>query len=101
MPVLTIQPTGAAVEFAPGATILQTLLGAGAPIPHKCEGNAKCGSCHIFLLEGRKSVSRLSPAENERLDQMVGVGSKSRLACQVVLGEEDVAIELLTFASGG
>jgi len=30
----------------------------------------------------------------------VGVGSKSRLACQVVIGSENIVVELLTFASG-
>jgi 2Fe-2S ferredoxin len=59
------------------------------------------GERHIFLLEGRKSVSKIQRAENEKLDTLVGVGSKSRLACQVILGEEPVTIELLGFASGG
>lgn len=36
--------------------------------------------------------------ENDRLDMIVGVGSKSRLACQAtVLGTEDVTVELLSF----
>jgi 2Fe-2S ferredoxin len=98
MPVLTIQPSGATTEFAPGVILLQALIDAGAPVQRKCDGAAQCGSCHLFLLEGRKSVSRTTREENERLDQMVGVGSKSRLACQLVLGEEDVTVELLTFA---
>ncbi|HAJ72912.1 MAG TPA: ferredoxin, partial [Methylophilaceae bacterium] len=42
---------------------------------------------------GRKSISKIQRTENEKLDSIVGVGSKSRLACQAVLGEEDVTIE--------
>jgi 2Fe-2S ferredoxin len=38
--------------------------------------------------------------ENERLDSIIGIGSKSRLACQVQLGTENVTVELLTFGSG-
>ena len=34
---------------------------------------------------------------NEKLDAVVGVGSKSRLACQAILGDEDVTVEVLSF----
>jgi ferredoxin, 2Fe-2S len=51
--------------------------------------------------EGRKGVSKVTKEENEKLDTIVGVGSKSRLACQVkVLGTENIKVELLSFASG-
>jgi 2Fe-2S ferredoxin len=39
-------------------------------------------------------------SENARVDGIVGVGSKSRLACQPMLGSRDVAVELLGFGSG-
>jgi ferredoxin, 2Fe-2S len=97
MPTLTIQPSGQQVQATVGASVLATLLSNNVEIAHKCDGKAECGSCHIYLLEGRKSVSKIQRAENEKLDAIVGVGSKSRLACQVVLGEEDVTIELLSF----
>jgi 2Fe-2S ferredoxin len=97
MPVLTIQPNGKTVEAAAGSSILAALLAAGADIAHKCDGKAECGSCHIFVQEGRKSLSRIQRAENEKLDTIVGVGSKSRLACQAILGEEDVTVEVLSF----
>ncbi|WP_085314696.1 2Fe-2S iron-sulfur cluster-binding protein [Derxia lacustris] len=95
MATLTINPAGSTFEFTAGQTLLSALLAAGAVIGHKCEGNAKCGSCHLFLTEGRKSVTKTTPAENAKLDELVGVGSKSRLACQVTLGEENVTVELL------
>ncbi len=100
MPTLTILPAGNTIDAAEGASVLEALLAAGQAIPHKCEGEAKCGSCHIFVHEGRKSVSRMQRAENERLDTIVGIGSKSRLACQTRLGTESVTIELLGFSSG-
>lgn len=54
-----------------------------------------------YIQEGRKGVSRIAPEEDERLDPIVGIGSKSRLACQAtVLGTENVKVELLGFASG-
>lgn len=100
MTTLTLQPSGKTVETAPGTTLLQALLDAGEQILTKCGGNAGCGACHVFVTEGRKTVSRLTPAENARLDTLVGVGSKSRLACQVVLGAEPVSVELLGALSG-
>jgi 2Fe-2S ferredoxin len=101
MTTLTVLPEGKAIEVSEGTTILTALLGAEVAIPHKCDGNAKCGSCHIFVQEGRKGVSKIGKLENEKLDSIVGVGSKSRLACQtVILGTENVKIELLGFSSG-
>jgi 2Fe-2S ferredoxin len=101
MATLTIMPSGKTVEVSEGITLLAAILDAGEPILHKCEGNASCGSCHIFLQEGRKGVSKTTREENEKLDTIVGVGSKSRLACQVkVLGTENIKVELLGFGSG-
>ncbi len=100
MPILTIKTTGKIVEAAEGISILQALLAAGEAIPHKCDGKAECGSCHIFVHEGRKGLSKIQRDENERLDAIVGVGSKSRLACQARLGAENVTVELLGFDSG-
>jgi 2Fe-2S ferredoxin len=101
MTTLTVLPAGKTIEVSEGMTLLAALLGAEIAIPHKCEGQAKCGSCHIFVQEGRKGLSKIARLENEKLDTIVGVGSKSRLACQAtVLGTEDVKIELLGFSSG-
>lgn len=98
MPTLTFRPSGQAIAVAEGDTILAAMLAHGEKVAHKCDGKATCGGCHIFLLEGRKGVSRLSPDENAKLDTMVGVGSKSRLACQcTVLGTEDITVEVLSF----
>jgi len=101
MAMLTVMPSGKSFEVAEGTTILAALLGAEMEIQHKCDGKAKCGSCHIFVQEGRKGLSKIAREENERLDTIVGIGSKSRLACQsIVLGTENIKIELLGFGSG-
>lgn len=97
MPILTIQPSGKTTTVASGATLLSAILAAGEGVQHKCDGKAQCGSCHLFVLEGRKSLSKTQKLENEKLDTMVGISSKSRLACQAVVGEEDVTVELLSF----
>lgn len=98
MSTITLMPSGKTVAAAEGATLLSAILASGEEVQHNCDGKATCGGCHIFVLEGRKGVSKISREENEKLDTIVGVGSKSRLACQAtVLGTEDVTIELLSF----
>ncbi|NML25996.1 2Fe-2S iron-sulfur cluster-binding protein [Zoogloea dura] len=97
MALLTIQPSGKTVDVAAGSILLGAIMAAGETIAHKCDGKAQCGSCHIFVQEGRKTLPRIQKLENEKLDALVGVSSKSRLACQTVMGEEPVTIELLSF----
>ena len=100
MPQLTILPFGKTIEVAEGSAILAGLLAAGVKIEPKCGGSAQFASCHVFVQEGRKSLSKIARAENERLDQIVGIGSKSRLACQAKLGTENITVEVLGFGSG-
>lgn len=100
MPVVSIQPSGKTIEAAEGSRLLDVLKTSGETIPHKCDGQAQCGTCHIYIQEGRKTVSKIQRNEHEKLDSIVGVGSKSRLACQVILGNENISVELLGFSSG-
>ncbi|MBX3605925.1 MAG: (2Fe-2S)-binding protein [Piscinibacter sp.] len=101
MTTLTILPEGLRAEVEAGTNLLQAILAAGGKLVSQCGGGAKCGACHLFVTEGRKGLSKLTPAENAKLDTLVGVGSKSRLACQAtVLGTEAVTVELLGALSG-
>lgn len=101
MTTLTIMPAGKTIDFPAGANLLKAILDAGEKLVSKCGGEAKCGACHIFLTGGRKGVSKMTPAENAKLDTIVGIGSKSRLACQITsLGTEPVTVELLGALSG-
>lgn len=97
MTALTVLPSGKTYEATAGSTLLQALLAVGEVIAGKCDGQAKCGACHVFIQEGRKGLSKVQKLENEKLDALVGVSSKSRLACQVVLGTEPATVELLSF----
>ncbi len=101
MSTLTILPAGITAEVAAGTNLLQAILAAGAQLVSKCGGDAKCGACHLFVSDGRKGLSKITPLENGKLDALVGVGSKSRLACQAtLLGTESVTVELLDALSG-
>ena len=101
MSLITIMPSGKTIEAVEGTTLLAAILEAHENLTHKCEGKAACGTCHIYIQDGRKGVSKIAREENERLDTIVGIGSKSRLACQAkVLGTMDIKVELLGFGSG-
>jgi len=101
MTTLTIRPDGLTAEVEPGTNLLAALIAAGAKFAGKCGGEAKCGACHLFVTEGRKGLTKPTPAENARLDTIVGVSSKSRLACQASFsGTEPVTVELLGALSG-
>jgi 2Fe-2S ferredoxin len=102
MATLTVVPGDKTAEVGEGTTLLAALQGMGIKLAtNDCGGNAQCGTCHIFVQEGRKGVSKTTKAENEKLDTIVGVGSKSRLACQAtVLGTENIRVEILGFDSG-
>ena len=101
MSTLTILPAGLSVEVAAGTSLLQAILDAGQKLVSKCGGEAKCGACHLFVTEGRKGVSKMTAVENGKLDTIIGIGSKSRLACQMtILGTEPVTVELLGAMSG-
>lgn len=100
MTTLTILPQNLTVEAEPGTPLLKAILDAGIELLHKCGGKAQCGACHLYVQEGRKSLSKTQRTENEQLDAIVGVSSKSRLACQAQIGSEPVTVELLGFKSG-
>jgi len=100
MPTLTITPSGKTAQIETGTTLLAGIAAAGETLKHSCTDSQCSGLCHVFVPVGKKSLSKTQRAENEVLDTIVGVGSKSRLACQARIGEEDVTVELLGFASG-
>jgi 2Fe-2S ferredoxin len=101
MTTLTILPAGITAEVTPGTNLLQAILAAGGQLASRCGEQAKCGACHLFVTAGRKGLSKMTAAENTRLDSLIGVSGKSRLACQAeLLGTEPVTVELLGALSG-
>lgn len=99
MATITIKPSGKTQEAAEGTTLLEVIRAAGFPMECICS-TGKFDNCHIFVLEGRKGLQKMTKLENERLENMVGVASKSRFACLTVVGNDDATIELLGALSG-
>ena len=76
-------------EAAPGDILLDIAQAAGMPLEGTCEGQMACSTCHVIVEP--EWFERLPPAseeEEDMLDLAAGARRTSRLACQIVLGEE-------------
>ena len=102
MTTITIMPVGKTVEAAEGTNLLAAIRSADASFMPEFDAAKKDASpWHLFVQEGRKGISKTTKEENEKLDAIVGVGSKSRLAWQAtVLGTEYIKVDFLGFDSG-
>jgi len=92
---VTVLPSGKTVEMASGDRLLDALLLAGDVITPHCGGRARCGVCHVLVLQGGRGLSKVRKDERERLAQIGGRASQSRLSCQAVLGIHSVTIQLV------
>jgi len=98
MPIVTVLPSNKTVEVATGTTLRDAILASGEKFPSAW--GKGCALCHVFVPAGKKTLSKAQKSENEKLDAIVGVGSNSRLACDALVGEAPVSVEILSFASG-
>jgi len=92
------------VEVGPGkypyhdhglpGSLLDIALAHKIHIEHSCGGNRACTTCHVIVREGEDNLSEAEDAEEDLLDQAPGVTLHSRLACQAVVEDGDVAVEI-------
>ncbi len=94
LPHETICPQGASIEVAKGERLAQSLNKAGIKLPHACEYNCACATCHVIVREGFDSLNEPDDNEYDHLDNAFGATPQSRLACQCVMGDEDITIEI-------
>lgn len=87
-------PEGAVIEAEPGTTICDAALNNDIEIEHACEKSCACTTCHVIVREGFDSLNESSEEEDDMLDKAWGLEPESRLACQAVVGEEDLVVEL-------
>ncbi|MEO1921262.1 MAG: 2Fe-2S ferredoxin [Sphingomonadales bacterium CG12_big_fil_rev_8_21_14_0_65_65_10] len=78
-----------------GLTLLDAAQAAGMPLEGTCEGQMACSTCHVLV--AREWFARLPEASEEEedlLDLAACVGPTSRLACQIVLGDDLDGLEV-------
>ena len=76
---ITLEPMGARLEAAPGATLLEYAQQAGVDLTAVCGGNGTCGMCRMILVSGQ--VSKLNSTEEDFLTH-AEIRRGVRLACQ-------------------
>ena len=89
-----ICPEGKELEISPGEDLCETLLDNDIPIEHACELSCACTTCHVVVRKGFNSLEDASDSEEDMLDKAWGLEPESRLCCQIVVGTEDLEIEL-------
>lgn len=76
-------------EGKAGDTLLRLAQAAGMPLEGTCEGQMACSTCHVIVApEWFKRLPRASEEEEDMLDLAAGARRTSRLACQIILGED-------------
>jgi 2Fe-2S ferredoxin len=94
VPRVTFQPSGTAIEVAPGTSLLDAADEAGVELPHNCGGVCACVTCHVWVEQGYGSLPAASEREDDKLDEAVGLNTTSRLACQARVGVADLVVHL-------
>lgn len=100
MPRVTVQPhpvlcpEGDSFEARSGSFLCDALLKHGIGLEHACEKSCACSTCHVIVKGGFDSLDPASEDEEDQIDRAWGVTANSRLACQVVVRQSDLVIEL-------
>jgi len=87
-------PEGGVIEADAGDLLIEVAFANGIDIEHACEMACACTTCHVIVREGFDSLEKSDETEDDLLDKAWGLEPDSRLSCQVVIGDEDLVIEI-------
>lgn len=94
LPHPELAPTGAELNIATGTSICDALLDNKIDIEHACGKVGACTTCHVILRSGFSSAGDPSEDEEDILDRAWGVEPHSRLSCQAIVADADLAVEI-------
>ncbi len=94
MPKITFLPIQQSFEVQPGESILDVALNHDVPIQHACGGFCACTTCQLIVVSGGENLSPMEEAEEDRLEEMGFLDSKTRLGCQTKI-QGDVVVEIV------
>jgi 2Fe-2S ferredoxin len=64
-------------------------------LDHACGGNCACTTCHVWVKQGKESLSEMDDDEADRLDMAADLQLNSRLGCQAVIEKPgEVVVEI-------
>jgi len=87
-------PQGAELTVAAGTSICEALLENQIAIEHACDMSCACTTCHVIVREGFGSLGVLEETEEDLLDRAWGLEPNSRLACQAIIAQKDLVVEI-------
>ncbi|HEK1007851.1 ISC system 2Fe-2S type ferredoxin [Pseudomonas sp. NPDC012596] len=87
-------PEGLTVEVEAGTNILELAHDHHIEMESACGGVKACTTCHCIVRKGFDSLEEADELEEDMLDKAWGLEAQSRLGCQVVVGDEDLTIEI-------
>ncbi len=94
LPHYQIGPAGKVITVEEGTSILEAALANEIELEHNCGGVCACTTCHIIVQTGLSSLLAASEVEEDLLDRAWGLTAESRLACQAIVGTENLTIEI-------
>lgn len=87
-------PQGAEFEVNTDVNLCKAILAKGVEIEHACDMARACTTCHVIVREGFDSLEGADELEEDLLDRAWGLTSQSRLSCQILVGSDDLVIEI-------
>lgn len=100
MPKVTVKPhpeyapEGAVFDSPANVSLCDAMLANGVEIDHACGRVGACTTCHVVVREGFELLSTSTESEEDMLDRAWGLEATSRLSCQAIVTEADVAVEI-------
>lgn len=88
-------PEGDIVPAEPGRSVAEMLLRNRIEIPHSCQLQCACATCHVHIMAGAECLCPMDADEKRMLLNAQSRDVFSRLACQAVFqGSGDVVVEI-------
>ncbi len=77
-----------------GYSILEVTEDHDIHLNHNCGGVCACSTCHIYVEKGEDYLEEISDKEEDFIDRAINPRLESRLACQCIILDENVEIEV-------
>ncbi len=94
LPHADICPEGKTIQVGSGMSVCDAALENGIELEHACEKSCACTTCHVIVRKGFNSLLEASEDEEDLLDKAWGLEAESRLACQAIVADVDLMVEI-------
>ena len=83
------------VMAAKGEHLLEVAVEHGINIEHACGAVCACSTCHVYIEQGMDDLSEPAEAEEDRVEEAMGLQRNSRLSCQCFIeGEGPIVVRV-------